>query len=307
MSSKKKIAVTGAFGYSGKYITQELLKKDQQVITLTGNPNRPNPFGDKVEAYPFNFDNIDELTETLRGVDVLFNTYWVRFSHGNNTHLQAVSNTRKLFRAAKAAGVKRIVHTSITNPSTDSHLPYFWGKKILEEDLQSLGTSYAILRPAVIFGKEDILINNIAWFLGHFPAFAIPGNGSYKLQPIYVEDMAKLAVKVSENKENQIIDAIGPETFSFIELVKMIKRKTMKKTLLIPTPPKLAYWASSLVGKVVGDVVLTQDEVEGLMGNLLLTDSPPAGETKLSDWVTDNVSTLGKKYANELKRHFIKK
>ena len=274
---------------------------------MTGNPNRPNPFGDKVVAYPYNFDNIDELTKSLQGVDILFNTYWVRFSHGKNTHQRAVSNTRKLFRAAKAAGVKRIVHTSITNPSTESHLPYFSGKKILEEDLQSLGVSYTILRPTVIFGKEDILINNIAWFLGHFPAFAIPGDGSYKLQPIYVVDMAKLAVRVSENTDNQIIDAIGPETYSFKELVKMIKEKTGKKTLLIHTPPKFAYWASSLVGKVVGDVVLTKDEVEGLMGNLLLTDSPPVGETKLSDWVTENASILGKKYANELKRHFMKK
>lgn len=304
MSDKKKYAVTGAFGYSGKYITHKLLSLGHEVITLTGSPDRPNPFKGEVKAYSFNFDDPEALIESLQGVEVLFNTYWVRFSHGENTHQQAISNTRKLFRAAKAAGVRRIVHTSITNPSTDLHLPYFWGKKILEEDLQASGLSYAILRPTVIFGKEDILINNIAWFLGHFPVFAIPGNGSYKLQPIYVEDMAELAVRASQSIENQIIDAIGPETYTFIELVKMIKSKKKSKCLLINTPPKFAYWASSIVGKLVGDVVLTADEVDGLMANLLVTDSPPAGETKLSEWVEANTQTLGKKYANEIKRHF---
>lgn len=304
MSKSIKYAVTGAFGYSGKYITHKLLSLGHEVITLTGNPDRPNPFNGEVKAYPFNFDDPQALIQSLKGVDVLINTYWVRFSHGMNTHQQAISNTRKLFRAAKAAGVRRVVHTSITNPSTDSHLPYFWGKKILEEDLQGSGMSYAILRPAVIFGKEDILINNIAWFLSHLPAFAIPGDGKYKLQPIYVEDMAALAVQVSQGTQNQIIDAIGPETYTFNELVKMIKSKKKSKCLLVNTPPWFAYWASLVVGKLVGDMVLTADEVEGLMDNLLVTDSPPAGETKLSEWVEANAQTLGNKYANEIKRHF---
>ncbi len=306
MATKKKYAVTGAFGYSGKYISQKLLSLGHEVITLTGSPNRPNPFDGKIKTYPYNFNNPEALVESLKDIDILINTYWVRFSHGENTHQKAVSNTRKLFRAAKEARVKKIVHTSISNPSTDSHLPYFWGKKILEEDLQSSGISYAILRPNVIFGKEDILINNIAWFLRHIPVFAIPGDGKYQLQPIYVEDMADLAVKASQNEENQIIEAIGPETFSFKDLVEMIKIKTKSKTLILNTPPKFAYWASSIVGKLVGDVVLTANEIDGLMDNLLVTESEPAGETKLSDWVEKNSKTLGKKYANEIKRHYKK-
>lgn len=134
-------AVTGAFGYSGRYIARRLLDAKYRVITLTNSPNRQNPFGDRVKAYPLNFESLEELTASLRGVAVLYNTYWVRFNFTDNRisfqHLVAVENTLKLFEAAKRAGVRRIVHTSITNPSEQSHLEYFNGKAKLEKALIS--------------------------------------------------------------------------------------------------------------------------------------------------------------------------
>src|SRR5579872_2382405 len=105
-----KTAVTGAFGYSGRYIAQGLLDDGQEVITLTNSLTRPNPFGNKVKAFPFHFDQPDRLEETLRGVDVLINTYWVRFDHRLFAHETAVANTKLLFQAAKKAGVRRIIH-----------------------------------------------------------------------------------------------------------------------------------------------------------------------------------------------------
>jgi NADH dehydrogenase len=302
--SSKKIAVTGALGYSGKYITHKLLEQGHQVITLTNNPDRPNPFGDQVKIYPFNFDQPEKLVETLKDVNVLINTYWVRFDYGENTYQRAISNIRTLFRTAKQARVQRVVHISITNPDPYSPLTYFWGKAVLEEDLKATSISFAILRPAVIFGQEDILINNIAWLLRRFPAFAIPGDGGYKLQPIFVKDLAELAVRMAMNTEEITLDAIGPESYTFKELVKMIKATLNSKSILFHLNPTLTYWASSLIGRFVGDVVLTKEEVIGLMRDLLVTDSPPAGETKLSEWVEQNKQTLGKHYANEIKRHY---
>ncbi len=305
MTSRKPVhAVTGAFGYSGKYITRQLLNQGAKVITLTGTLDRPDPFDGRVPAFHFNFDDPDKLVETLQDVDTLYNTYWVRFDHGKSTYLQAVSNTRILIRAAVKAGVRRMVHVSITNPSHRSPLPYFWGRAVLEEDLKASGLSYAILRPTVIFGQEDILINNIAWFLRRFPAFGIPGDGGYRLQPIYVEDLAALAIRAGASDENQTIDAIGPETYTFKELVQMVQATIGSRTLLMHIPPRLALSLTQVVGKLVGDVVLTREEIIGLMDDLLVTDSPPAGETKLSEWTQQNASTLGKRYANEIKRHF---
>jgi NADH dehydrogenase len=207
--------VTGAFGFSGKYIARRLLDAGCRVRTLTNSPRRKNPFGDAVEVHPLNFDDAAQLTESLRGAKVLYNTYWVRFNYGNFGHGTAVENTIKLFRAAKEAGVERIVHTSITNPSIDSPLEYFFGKARLERTLIDSGLPYSILRPAVLFGREDILINNIAWAVRKFPVVFIFGNGEYRLQPIFVDDFAKLAVEQGEKAGNFTVNAIGPETFTY--------------------------------------------------------------------------------------------
>ena len=158
----------------------------------------------------------------MRGAAVFYNTYWVRFNYGDFSHSAAVENTLKLFEACQKAGVGRVVHVSITNPSEDSPLEYFRGKARLERALAESGLSHAILRPTVLFGKEDILINNIAWCLRRFPVFGVFGDGNYRLQPIYVDDLAALAVKQGRERTNRIIDAIGPDTFTYRELVREI-------------------------------------------------------------------------------------
>lgn len=295
-------AVTGAFGYSGKYIAQELLNQNKQVITLTNSYKRHNPFGDKVKAFPFNFDNKQKIIENLKEVKVLYNTYWVRFNHKNFTHADAVKNTKLMFEAAKEAGVEKIVHVSITNPRLDSQLEYFSGKAELEEALKKTGISYSILRPTVIFGKEDILINNIAWVLRKFPFIAVFGNGEYKIQPIYVMDLAKLAIRESENTENVIIDAIGPETFTYNELIDTIGEIIGVKRNKKHVSDNMGYFLGRIISSFVGDVLITREEIDGLKSNLLYTQSPPAANKKLTDWIKEHKDVLGKKYSNELSR-----
>lgn len=294
--------VTGAFGYTGKYITERLLVAGVTVRTLTNSPNRANPFGDRVKVHPFNFDQPDRLAASLEGAEVLYNTYWVRFNHRLFTHAEAVRNTLTLFDAAKRAGVRRIVHTSITNPSEDSPLEYFSGKAVLERALRESGLSHAILRPTVIFGKEDILINNIAWTLRRFPVFGVFGHGNYRLQPIHVEDFADLAVEQAGRMENATIDAIGPETFTYRELVKTIGGIIGCPRPVVSVPEWFGYAAGWAIGKWTGDVTITRDEIEGLMADLLYTTSPPAGKTNLTEWTRKHADTLGRRYASEVAR-----
>lgn len=294
--------VTGAFGYSGKYITTRLLAAGARVRTLTNSLQRENPFGSDVEAHPYNFDRPDDLVRSLRGARVLFNTYWVRFDHKDFTHTQAVSNTLRLFEAARQAGIERVVHVSITNPSLESALPYFRGKAQLESALRESGLSYAILRPTVLFGREDILINNIAWVLRRFPVFGVFGDGNYRLQPIFVDDLAQLAVEAAGSAENAIVDAIGPETFTYRELVSVIGDAIGRRRPIVSIPPALGVAVGRLVGVVVGDVVVTREEVAGLMQNLLVTSSPPAGHTALSQWILEHRESLGRRYSSELAR-----
>ncbi len=297
-------AVTGAFGFSGKYITRLLLDRGEKVMTLTNSLHRVNEFGGRIAVFPYRFDEPDRLAESLKGVEVLYNTYWVRFNHSTFQHSQAVQNTLILFDAAKKAGVKRIVHTSITNPDEHSPLEYFAGKGLLEKALIDSGMSYSILRPAVLFGDEDILINNMAWMVRKFPVFGTFGDGSYRLQPIYVEDFARLAVKCgTESVGNEVINAIGPETFSYKELIRTISRILLgKERPIFSMPDAIGYGVSRIIGAVMGDRVVTREEMKGLKADLLCVDSPPVGGVKLTDWLRQHKDTVGKVYANELKR-----
>ncbi len=294
--------VTGAFGFSGKYIARRLLEAGHRVLTLTNSPKRANPFHGRVKAFPFGFGEPEKLTETLRGAAVLYNNYWVRFNQPGFTYAGAVENSLTLFEAARKAGVGRIVHISITNPSEDSPFEYFRGKAALERALKESGMSHAILRPAVLFGKEDILINNIAWLLRRFPAFGVFGDGGYCLQPIHVDDLAELAVREGREAENRVIDATGPETFTYRGLVEEIGEAIGKRRPIVSVPPFMGYLAGLLVGKILGDVTITRDEIKGLMAGLLRTDSPPAGRTRLTEWVRENASTVGTHYHSELAR-----
>ena len=296
--------VTGAFGYTGKYIAQRLLDDGATVRTLTRNPAPLNPIGDRVERHPLDFDDPVQLIESLRGADTLYNTFWVRFARGHINHDLAVRNSRKLIDAAGFAGVRRIVQISITGASADSPLPYFSGKGQVERYISESGLSYSIIRPTVIFGREDILLNNIAWFLRRFPVFPIAGRGDYPLQPVFVDDVAQLAVQSASAEGNVSLDAVGPETFTFKELVALVRRITGGRSLLVNLPPALVFAAAQLMSVPLRDVVLTRDEISGLMAGHLVSNNPPTGTTRLTAWLQENRHTLGRHYASELARHY---
>jgi uncharacterized protein YbjT (DUF2867 family) len=305
-TSSKTIVITGAFSYTGKYATRILLDRGWTVRTLTDHPDRSSPFGNNVTVFPYSFDRPEQLVQAMTGASTLANTYWVRFPHGNTTFDMAVRNTRTLISAAKQAGIERIVHVSIAKPSLDSPLDYYRGKAELEKDIAESGLAYTILRPTVIFGPEDILINNIAWFVRRFPVFGIPGDGRYKIRPIYVEDMARLIADAAERTGNTVLEAVGPETYSFEGLVKVIAERIGRPSRIMHLPAALAYVSTLVTGWWVGDVILTWPEYRGLMDNLLAPEGPPTGQTSLSQWLADNRDRVGRQYASEVARHFAK-
>jgi NADH dehydrogenase len=298
------VVITGAFSYTGKYTTRLLLERGCRIRTLTNHPQRKNPFGAQVEVHPYAFDRPERLAESLRGADTLINTYWVRFPYRGVTYETAVHNTRILIAAARDAGIRRVVHVSIANPSLESPLGYYRGKAQLEESIRQSGLSYAILRPTVIFGSEDILINNIAWFVRRFPIVGIPGDGRYGIQPIYVEDMAALLADAVLSEVRFTRDAAGPEAYTFEELVRLIAASIGRNARTVHFPVPMAYLATWSVGRWLGDVVLTRDEYRGLMSNLLVSSEPPAGTTSLRAWLAKNRDNVGLRYASELHRHF---
>ena len=302
MKSRNLHDVTGAYGYTGKQIAKRLLERGCGVVTLTNSPGKPHPFGDRVPARPLSFGDLPRLTASLADVDTLYNTYWVRFNHRDFRHSEAVENTLALFAAARAAGVRRIVHVSITNPDEHSPLEYFAGKGLLEHALRASGVSHAILRPAVLFGHGDILINNIAWALRRFPVFGVFGDGRYRLRPIHVDDLAALAVETGAQSGPLTLDAVGPEAFSYEELVRTIGKAIHHERPVIHITPGLGYVASRIIGRCVHDIFITREEIRGLMAGLLDVDGPPTGAIRLSGWCGEHAGQLGMRYASELAR-----
>jgi uncharacterized protein YbjT (DUF2867 family) len=296
--------ITGAFGFTGRAIATRLLAAGWTLRTITGLPAKLSPFDERVPIVPYRFDDMEALEESFAGAAVFFNTYWIRFPHGRATFETAIANSEKLVRAASRAGVRRIIHVSISNPSEQSPLPYFRGKALVEKMIAGSGLSYAILRPTVIFGRGDILLNNIGWLLRRFPIFAIPGSGRYRLQPIFVEDLAEAALEAAQSDGNEILDCGGPEVFTFKELVRGIAGAIGRPARLVHVSPAAALVAVRAIGLVLRDVVLTREEIAGLMADLLVARAHPAARTRLSDWLQENGAWLGRAYASELARHF---
>lgn len=299
-----KIAVTGAFGYSGKAITELLLGRGDTVRTLTNSPRRAHSFGTRVDVHPLAFDDPDALARSLEGCDVFVNTYWVRFNHKLFTFDEAVRNTRALFQAALAAGVRRIVHTSILKPEEGRGLAYYEGKRQLEQDLEATGVAHAILRPGVLFGRGDILVNNIAWTLRHLPVFGVFGDGRYQLAPLHVEDFAAIALRAIDDDAalGRVIDCHGPERFGYRELVSRISDLIGVRRPMLNVSPGMGYLVSRALNPFVKDVIITREEIEGLMRGLLWSERPSHGTIRLTQWAHAHRDELGHRYASEVGR-----
>jgi len=294
--------VTGAFSYTGGFIARRLQESGRRVRTLTGHPHRPAATTD-IEVAPLQFTNREQLVESLRGADVLYNTYWVRFRHHGIGFADAIANTRKLVGAAAAAGVRKVVHISVSNPSVDSHLDYYAGKARTETIVMESGLEWAIVRPTLIFGPGDILINNIAWLLRRYPLFFVPGHGAYRVQPVAGEDVADIAIWAAQH-DGITVDAAGPDLLSYAELVDSVAIAIHHTRPIVFTPPRLTLLAGRLLGRFVKDVILTPQELEGLMQELLVSNEPARGGMRLDDWLLRGSDTLGMSYASELDRHF---
>ena len=297
--------VTGAYSYSGSRIAELLIESGREVRTLTHHPDREHPLRARVQALPYRFDDPLALTRSLEGITTLYNTYWVRFERDGTTYAEAVANSRALFEAARRAGVARVVQLSIANPSVDSPLPYYRGKALVEQALTAADVPYSIVRPTWIFGgRHEVLANNIAWILRRMPIFFVPGDGRYPVQPIHIDDLAHICLRAARGVGDVIVDAAGPDTISFEELVRAIRQAVGRRTPVLHAPPAVMAALARALGFVVRDVVLTRDEIRGLTAGLLASHQAPLGQVSFIEWLRENGPTLGTAYANELDRHF---
>jgi NADH dehydrogenase len=291
--------VTGATGYTGRYLAARLSSQGRRVRTLTFHPDRPAPPG--LEVLPYRFDDGAELAASLRGATTLYNTYWMRFgdrragADKDTAFDEAVRNSALLFRAAADAGVRRIVHVSVLKPSTTSRYAYFQAKARVEEALAAGPVGWAIVRPALVFGLDAVMLNSLAWVLRRAPVFPIAGRGDYRVRPVFVEDLARLCTEVGDAT---ITDAVGPERPAFVDLVKAVACAVDSRARIVRLPPVAVVTGAAALGRLLGDLLLDKEELYSTMDGLADSEAPTTGATAFSDWVRANGDRLGLQRVN---------
>jgi len=300
--SQPVAVVTGARSYTGSAIARALAARGYQLRTLT---NRSAPINDPgpMEARPLQFDDQGALVDALRGAALFVNTYWVRYPQAGHGFAEAVRRSGWLFEGARAAGVGRLVHISVSNPSLDSKLDYYRGKAEVEELVRASGLPHAIVRPTLIVGDHDILINNIAWFLRRFPLFAMPGRGDYRVQPVTLDDVGAIVADACEGPAGEILDAAGPEVMTFEELVREVAAAVGRRARIVHFPAWLSLALIKVVGWFKGEIILARQELDGLAEELLVSHQPPRGGASVRDWLRAHGAELGVGYTSELARH----
>jgi uncharacterized protein YbjT (DUF2867 family) len=302
----RRAVVTGAFSYSGGVIAQRLIDQGCEVVSLSRR-SAPvgHPLAGIVAVEPLQFGDEEALVRALAGAEVLFNTYWIRFARHGATFEQAVENSRVLFAAAQRAGVRRIVHLSVTNASASSPFAYFRGKAAVERALAETTAEHAVIRPSLVFGgRQEILINNMAWLLRHLPVYAVPGDGRYHVQPVAVGDVAELALAASLRTGPSVEDAVGAEVYTFNELLSLLAAAVSSRARLVHLPSSAVVGLGRALGAVLRDVLITREELGALTSELLVSGDPPTGHTSFAGWLPSQSDWLGRRYANELQRNW---
>jgi nucleoside-diphosphate-sugar epimerase len=304
MSETRLDAITGAFGFTGRALAKRLLDDGRDLVTLSRRSGDGDPLRDRLRVEPFDTDRPDHLVASLAGVDTLFNTYWIRFPRGPRTYERAVAQTAVLVAAARDAGVRRIVHVSVVNAAIDGPTPYVRAKAALEALVRGSGLEWVIVRPTLTYGPSDILINNLAWALRRLPICGLPGTGRYTVQPVHVNDVARICVEAGRGDAGMTIDAAGPEILAYRDLVEMVRGAVRSHSIVVPMPAPLVLAAGRALGLAVRDVVLTRDEVRELTSSFLTSAESPLGTIRISEWLRANGAVLGRRWASELARNY---
>ena len=292
-------AVTGALSFTGRAIAEELLRRGEDVVSLSRRDDLRDPLRSQIELRPLRFD--DSLTARLDGADTLYNTYWIRFERGGTSFDDAVRRTIMLFEAAQRAGVRRVVHISVSQADAADDLPYFRGKHRIEEWLAASDLEWAIVRPTLVFGPNDILVNNLAWILRRSPLFLVPRPADCLVQPVSLRDTARIAVEAPIGSTQ---DAAGPETHEFRKLIELIAAAVGSRARVVAGSRRLALATVRLGNLALRDVLVTSDELSGLGRSLLTSSVSPLGQDRFSEWVAENGTLLGRRYQSELQRNF---
>ena len=295
--------VTGAFSFTGRYVAKRLLADGEEVRTMTRFPQSASPFSQEVRAVPYDYDSLDSLTEALAGCNRLINTYWRRQPEGALGYDRVVQQSKNLFAAAKAAGVERIVHISINDPH-GKDFPYFRAKCRTERALRECGVSAIVVRPQLVFGDGELLINNLAWTLRKSRWAPVPGDGRYLMQPIHADDYADLIVAVARTEQRGVVDGVGPDVLTYDDMVRLVGEAIGRSPRIIHVHPRIFARAARVVSRFFTEPTVLKYEVYGCLVENGVVPRQPQGSRRLVDWLRERKDSLGRRYADQDHRPF---
>ena len=220
------VAVTGANGFVGKNVRKFLYKNKVRVLGIS----RKNFVKYSTETKAQSKNLLEQrLQKKLKNYDALVHLIGIGVESSGSTFEEInVNLTKNTIKLCKKSGIKKIIYISGLGVSKNNTSNYFTSKYKAEREIINSGLDYTIFRASYIIGKTDHLTKSLSKQMKK-GVIIIPGSGKYQLQPIFVEDVAKIILKsILEKKfSKKILDLVGPRKISFEDFVKLFS-KNMK-------------------------------------------------------------------------------
>ena len=266
--------IFGGSGFIGRYIVQRLARRGWILRIAVRRPDSAlflKPLGDVGQITPIaaNIRNDASVTAAVEGVDHVINLVGVLYQHGPQRFAAVhAEGARRVAAAAKAAGVKRLLHMSALGADAASASLYARTKAEGEAMVREQFPEAVILRPSVVFGPEDDFFNRFAEIARFSPLLPLIGGGKTRFQPVYVGDVADAAVAILDRPQDapftpagKTYELAGPRIYSFKELMELLLAEIGRKRILLPVPWGIARLQAAVLG-LLPQPPLTLDQLK---------------------------------------------
>ena len=259
------VAVTGANGFVGKNVRKFLYKNKVRVLGIS----RKNFVKYSTETKAQSKNLLEQrLQKKLKNYDAFVHLIGIGVESSGSTFEEInVNLTKNTIKLCKKSGIKKIIYISGLGVSKNNTSNYFTSKYKAEQEIINSGLDYTIFRASYIIGKTDHLTKSLSKQMKK-GVIIIPGSGKYQLQPIFVEDVAKIILKsILEKKfSKKILDLVGPRKISFEDFVKLFSKNTKVKFKKINL--KNAYdegtYSSESLDLLIGDYTSDMTQLQKL-------------------------------------------
>jgi NADH dehydrogenase len=245
MAATGKFAtVFGGSGFVGRQIVWSLARRDYRVRAAVRRPDlagylQPMGVVGQVHAVQANLRFVDSVVRAVEGAETVVNSVGILAPSGAQTfHEVHVEGARRIAKAAREAGAKRLVHISAIGANRDSNSRYAVSKAEGEAAVLAEFPSAIILRPSIVFGPEDQFFNRFAALARVSPVLPLVGGGRTKFQPVFSGDVGEAVANAvtGEGKPGAVYELGGPQVVTFRDILEATLRYAGRRKLLLPVP-----------------------------------------------------------------------